>query len=190
MRAVRGGVIWVSAEIDGIATDLAWIIGAINRARGECGGAAELAGQIARRAAGSGYEAIAVQFDGIRKQITILAGTLGAAASAASSAGTTARAMSGRSTPDEVRGRLGEAAGQLDAMRSGLVTAIEQLGAVSDRVHGALHGGQPGPMLQRLDMIRQLVQAAGMRSTGTKTAIHAAIGNVGQIGAPGAGSGN
>ena len=175
----------LSSGTEAIAGEIARIIEAINRARTEAGGAAEHAGQIASRAAGSGFVAIAGQLDGIRKQISATDAMLASASDSATQAGATVRAVGDRTTPEQVRERLTEATGHLDTMRASLVTAIERLHAIHGQVAAALHGGQPGPLLQRLDMIRQLAQIAGQHSTATRARIQAELSQVGQLGSSG-----
>jgi hypothetical protein len=134
------------------------------------------------RAAGAGYAAIASQLDAIRKQIHTIHATLDGAATTAKDAGGSVREVNDRMNPTEVAARLTASIQKIDAMRSILYAAAQQLATTSGNVQQALHGGQPGPLLQRLDLVRQLAAIAAQRGDGAKASINAAISNAGGLG--------
>jgi hypothetical protein len=188
MLPVGKGACWVSTETEAaaIAGELAQVVAAIGRAQEEALGAAEAARTTTMRAAAAGYAAIAGQLDAIRKQIHTIHGILDSAATTAKEAGGTVREVTDRMNPTEVASRLSATTAKIDTMRGTLYSAAQQLATTSGNVSQALHGGQPGPMLQRLDLVRQLAAIANQRGGAVKQSIQSALGRVGQIG----GSGN
>jgi hypothetical protein len=178
-------VAWVSTEIGQIAGEVAQVVAAISRAQEETLGAAEQAGQTTRRAVASGYAAIASQLDAIRQQITTIHATLAGAASDAQGAGAVVREVTDRMSPDQVASRFAAATERLTSMRGALYQAAQQLATTSGNVSQALHGGQPGPLLQRLDVVRQLAAIAAQRGDAVKASIQGAASRAGTLGSPG-----
>ena len=172
-------------EAAAIAGELVQVVAAIGRAQEEAQGAVEQARMTAMRASASGYAAIASQLDAIRKQILAIHGVLDGAATSAKGAGGTVRDVTDRMSPEEVAGRFTTATEQITTMRSTLYAAAQQIATTSGNVSQALRGGQPGPLLQRLDLVRQLAAMAAQRGDGAKASIQAAIGHAGHLGSPG-----
>jgi hypothetical protein len=172
----------VSTETEATAGEVAQVVAAISRAQEEALGAAEQATTTTMRAASAGYAAIASQLDAIRRQILAINGVLDGAAIAAKEAGGTVREVTDRMNPTEVARRLSTATAKIEAMRGTLYEAAQQIAITSGNVSQALHGGQPGPLLQRLDLVRQLAAIANHRGDGAKRGINAAIGNAGGLG--------
>jgi uncharacterized protein YoxC len=172
----------VSSDIDAIVSELTQVVAAISRAQEEALGAAEQAMQITMRAAGMGYAAIASQLNAIRQQIQVIHATLGTAATRVGDAGDSVREVNDRMNPTEVTARMTAAVGQLDGMRATLYAAVQQIATTSGNVSQSLHGGQPGPLLQRLDLVRQLAAIAAQRGDGAKASINATISTAGGLG--------
>ena len=172
----------MSSETEAIAAELAQVVAAINRAQEEALGAAEQARQITLRAAGMGYGAIASQLDVIRREIHTIYATLDGAATTAGDAGVSVREVNDRMNPTEVVARLTAGIEKITAMRGTLFAAAQQVATTSGHVSQALHGGQPGPLLERLDYVRQLAAIAAQRGDGAKASINAAISTAGGLG--------
>ena len=177
-----GGV--VSTETEAIGGDLAQVVAAISRAREETLGAAEHARHTTQHAAAQGYPGIAAGMDAIRSQILAILAALDSAATAARDAEATVRGVSDRRNPDEVAARLAASIRQIDAMRSALYGAAQQIATASGNIHQTLHGGQPGPLLERLDLVRQLAAIAAQRGDTAKQRLQSAISNAGHLGSP------
>jgi hypothetical protein len=90
-------------------------------------------------------------------------------------------------SPADVAVLLTAAIEQIDTMRSTLYAAAQQVHNASGHVSQVLHGGQPGPLLTRLDTVRQLVAIAAQRGDGAKARINATIATASDLGKAGAG---
>jgi hypothetical protein len=171
-----------TAETESIAADLAGAVEALALAEQQAAAAAEQAGQVIVRAAGTGFQGVATAMVGIRDQITTIRGALANAAMPGQDAATAVRAVGDQSSPTEANGHLSTAMDKLDTMRKSVVAIGEQTATVMSRVEAALHGGQPGPLLARLDGIRQQLATTNQRTDAIRTRIAATIARGGQLG--------
>jgi hypothetical protein len=97
------------------------------------------------------------------------------------------REVTDRMSPDQVAGRLTTAAEQITTMRGTLYSAVQELANASNNVSAALQGGQPGPLLGRIDAIRQIITIAALRGDAAKAGIQDAAAHAHQLGS---GTGN
>jgi hypothetical protein len=87
-----------------------------------------------------------------------------------------------QTSPEEAHGQLSRATQEIDSMRSALLAAAQQVSTIRGAVEATLRGGQPGPLLQRLDAIRQYLVMATQRGDSTKSAVNTIISRSGQLG--------
>ena len=80
---------------------------------------------------------------------------------------------------------LGPVAQQIDGIHAALGGLIAKIGEIQRQTAAALQGGQPGPMLQRLEAVRQVVLAVVQRCNGAKQQVETAVAEARQTGTAG-----
>ena len=164
-----------TAETDQIVAELSGAVEALGQARQQTAAAAGHAGQIAARAAGAGFEGVAMTMGGIRDQITALAAAIADVEVPGKVATSAVRGVGAQSSPNEAHSYLSMARQKVDALRQGVLAAVQRAEAIKGRVDAALRGAEPGPMLARLDGIRRLLITAGQRANGANARIATAM---------------
>lgn len=130
--------------------------------------AAHAAGQIASRTAAMGFTGIAQRMGGVQRMIQQLHGHVAAVGNAVNEARTPVGKAPDQLSPKDTIDLLSPVEEQIGAIQGGIGAAMEEVGRIHTQTAGALRGGQPGPMLQRLDAIRQVLQTVGQRATTAK----------------------
>ncbi len=93
--------------------------------------------------------------------------------------------MPHEATPQETIVGLTPVQSAVDAARDAAARAITQVGEAQQLVAMILQGGQPGPLLQALDSIKQVLVLVVQRTGGARQSIEAAIAEARQLGSSG-----
>lgn len=164
--------------IDPIAADLAAMTAGLEKAQQAVNAADNTAVQIAQRAAGSGFAGIAQNMSRVREAIRKIATGVTAAGRAVEEARTPVAAAAKQPSPQETIAVLAPMAAQLDTIHGLLAAAVEQVNRAKQLAASVLQGGQPGPLLGRLDAIREVLSAVAQGGIGAKRNVEAAIAQV------------
>ena len=138
--------------------------------------------QVVQHAAGSGFAGIAQGLGRIRESIKEIHDRVSALNDPVTQAQTTIAAVPEQATPQETITALTPAHAQLDAVHNGIGAAMTKIDETRQLVAAALQGGQPGPMLTRLDAMKQtLLTVTQVRNT-AKQQIETALAEVRKTG--------
>ncbi|GAA0909297.1 hypothetical protein Vau01_105920 [Virgisporangium aurantiacum] len=165
----------LTGDFDVISTGLA-------RAQDTAAAAHTAAEQIGSRAAASGFAGIAQNMARVRDAVQEMGESVGALVKTSAETRAQVAAAPKQLSPQETIGALTPVAHRLDEVRQGTSVSIELVNRTRQLVGAALQGGQPGPMLARLDAIRQTLVAVAERVTTAKQHVEAVIARVGQVG--------
>ena len=172
----------MGAETEAIAADLAGVLDTLSRAEVQVGATVEHANQIAARAAGTGFVGVATAVAGLGGQIKAIGAGLTRAADSGREAVAAVGGVKEQMSPVEANRHLAVAKQKVDGVRPALATVVQQIATVKAKVGVVLQGGQPGPLLARLDAIRQDVTVAAQRSDAVNAKIATTIARGGQLG--------
>lgn len=157
----------------------------VERAQGLAAAADSQAQEVALRAAGAGFVAVAAGVARVRNAITSVQDGLGGLAGAIGEATNTAAAVPNEASPQETIAGLAPVRSSVDAARDAAAGAITQIGEAQQIVVMVLQGGQPGPLLQALDGIKQVLVLLVQRTGGARQAVEEAIAEARQLGSSG-----
>jgi hypothetical protein len=131
----------------------------LERAQQQTAVADHAAEQIAARAAGSGFTGIAQNMSRVRAAIREIGTGASAVAGRAGEAARVVAATPKQSTPRETAAVLEPVTQHLDGVHGGIAAVMEAIGKAQQLTNAVLQGGQPGPLLARLDAIRTTMLA-------------------------------
>ncbi|WP_025616840.1 DUF6244 family protein [Salinispora cortesiana] len=173
------------SQIEKITGELRALMAGVERAQGSAAAADRQAQETASRAAGAGFVAVAAGVARVRNAITGIQGGLGRLAGSIGEATTAAAAVPNEATPQETIAGLAPVQSAVDAARDAASGAITGVGEAQQLVAMVLQGGQPGPLLQALEAIKQVLVLVVQRTGGARQAIEAAIAQARQLGSSG-----
>ena len=154
--------------VESLGTSLNAVGVGLERARQEVAAADHAAEQIATRAAGAGFAGIAQSMSRVRAAI----GEIGTGISAVNGrVGETAAVVAAtpkQPTPQETRAVLEPLTQQLDGVHSGVGAVMEAIGKAQQLTNAVLQGGQPGPLLARLEAVRNTMLAVARHTAQSK----------------------
>ncbi|MEV7230753.1 DUF6244 family protein [Polymorphospora sp. NPDC051019] len=99
--------------------------------------------------------------------------------------GTVLAAVPRQSTPQETVAMLRPAMEKLNGIHAGVGGCIGQVDQAKQIAAAVLHGGDPGPLLARLDAILQVLAGVGQHVDAVREQIEAAIGEARRTGSSG-----
>ncbi|MGW3787615.1 DUF6244 family protein [Micromonospora chokoriensis] len=173
------------SQIEKITGELRALMTGVERAQGLAAAADSQAQEVALRAAGAGFVAVAAGVARVRNAITGIQGALGRLAGSIGEAAKATAAVPNEATPQETIAGLAPVLSAVDAAREAAAGAITGVGEAQQLVAVVLQGGQPGPLLQALEAIKQVLVLVVQRTGGTRQAIEAAIAQARQLGSSG-----
>ncbi|MEU5910543.1 DUF6244 family protein [Micromonospora sp. NPDC047527] len=173
------------SQIEKITSELRASMTGVERAQGLAAAADRQAQEVALRAASAGFVAVAAGVARVRNAITGIHGGLGSLAGSIGEATKAAAAVPNGATPQETIAGLAPVQSAVDAARDAATGAITGVGEAQQLVAMVLQGGQPGPLLQALDGIKQALVLVVARTGETRQAIEAAIAQARQLGSSG-----
>jgi hypothetical protein len=156
------------STIEAIAMDLAAISNGLDKARQATAAADDTAQKIATQAAGAGFTGIAQSLSRLRAAIREIQAGIAAADGPVREASAAIATVPKQATPQETRGVLEPVTQKLDGIHAAIAAVMEAITKAQQLAAATLQGGQPGPMLGRLDAIRQTMLAIAERNNQAK----------------------
>ncbi|MFG1849646.1 DUF6244 family protein [Micromonospora carbonacea] len=141
--------------------------------------------EIALRAAAAGFAGIAAGITQVRATVSTIQGGLGSLAAAVGEATTAAAAVPRQAATQETITALAPVQQRITAARESATATINHLDDARNLVSVVLQGGQPGPLLQALDGVNQVLVLVVHRAGTAGQAVEAATGQARQLGASG-----
>ncbi|SCL25733.1 hypothetical protein GA0070616_3165 [Micromonospora nigra] len=173
------------SQVEKIAGELRALMTGVERAQGLAAAADGQAQEVALRAAGAGFVAVAAGVARVRNAITGIQVGLGTLAGSIGEATKAIAAVPNEASPQETIAGLVPVQSAVDAARDAAAGAITGVGEAQQLVAMVLQGGQPGPLLQVLDSIKQVLVLVVARTGGARQAVEAAIAQARQLGSSG-----
>ncbi|MFC8851225.1 MULTISPECIES: DUF6244 family protein [unclassified Micromonospora] len=173
------------SHIEKITGELRALLTGVERAQGLAAAADRQAQEVALRAAAAGFVAVAAGVARVRDVIIGLQGGLGSLAGSIGEATRATVAVPNEATPQETIAGLAPVQSAVDSARDAAAGAITGVGEAQQLVAMVLQGGQPGPLLQALDGIKQVLVLVVARTTSARQAVEAAIAQARQLGSSG-----
>ncbi|MFI6259396.1 DUF6244 family protein [Micromonospora zamorensis] len=173
------------SQIEKITGELRALMTGVERAQGLAAAADSQAQEVALRAASAGFVAVAAGVARVRSAITGIHGGLGSLAGSIGEATKAAAAVPNEATLQETIAGLAPVQSAVDAARDAATGAITGVGEAQQLVAVVLQGGQPGPLLQALEAIKQVLVLVVQRTGGARQAIEGAIAQARQLGSSG-----
>ncbi|MBO4161988.1 MULTISPECIES: DUF6244 family protein [Micromonospora] len=173
------------SQVEKITGELRALMAGVERAQGLTAAADRQAQEVALRATSAGFLAVAAGVARIRTAITDVQGTLGRLGGSIGEATKAAAAVPQQATPQETVAALTPVQSAIGAARDAAGGVITQIGEAQQLVTTILQGGQPGPLLQALDGIKQVLMQVVARTNGARQATEAAIAEAQRVGSAG-----
>ncbi|MET8372038.1 DUF6244 family protein [Micromonospora profundi] len=173
------------SQIEKITGELRALMAGVERAQGLAAAADSQAQEVALRAAGAGFVAVAASVARVRNAIAGIQGGLGSLAGSIGEATKTTASVPNEASAQETIAGLAPVRSAVDAARDAAAGAIIQIGEAQQLVTVVLQGGQPGPLLQALEAVKQVLMQVVARTGGAGQAIEVAIAEARQLGASG-----
>ncbi|MEV5768698.1 DUF6244 family protein [Micromonospora sp. NPDC052213] len=173
------------ASIEKITGELRALAAGVERAHRLAAAVDGQAQEVAVRAAGAGFTAVAAGIARVRAAVSTIQGELGSLATAVGEATKTAASVPQQATPQETIAALAPVQQGLASARETTTATIAHVDNARHLVSAALHGGQPGPLLQSLDGIKQVLVLLVQRTGTAQQAVEAATNQARQVGLSG-----
>ncbi|QDY07716.1 hypothetical protein FJK98_11465 [Micromonospora sp. HM134] len=170
------------SSVEEITRKLRALTAGVERAQSLTAAADSQAQQIAVRAAGAGFAAVAGGVARIRMALSTIRGGLGSLAAAVGEANTAAASVPQQSTPQETMAGLAPVGQRMVSAREATTATISHVDDARQLVSTVLHGGQSGPAL---DSIRQVLALLVQRCGTAQRAVEAATAQARQLGVSG-----
>jgi Family of unknown function (DUF6244) len=127
----------------------------VGNAAGDVAAADQAAQQIGQHAAGRGFAGIAQGLTRVRDSIREIHARVRAVDDSVKQTQSTLASVPDQATPQATVAALAPVQAQLDAVHAGIGAAIAKIDQTKQLAAATLQGGRPGPLLGRLDAIRQ-----------------------------------
>ncbi|MEV5820569.1 DUF6244 family protein [Micromonospora harpali] len=173
------------SHIEKITGELRALMTGAERAQGLVAAARNQAQEVALRAAGAGFVAVAAGMTRVGSAITEIQGSLGSLAASIEQAAKATAAVPHEATPQETIAGLTPVLAAVDSARDATTAIITQVGETQQLVAMILQGGQPGPLLQSLDGIKQVLVLVVRRTGIARQHVEAAVAEARQLGSSG-----
>jgi hypothetical protein len=159
-------------DIDG---SLAAMTAGIGRAQETTAAADSAAGRIAARAAGSGFAGIAQAMARVRDTINEVHAQITGLGTSIDEARAPLTSAPDQMSPQQTINVLAAAAEKMGTIHTRIGATIATVDQVRQLTTAILEGGQPGPMLARLDAIKQVLIAVARHGNTAKQQVDAAL---------------
>ncbi|WP_431973388.1 DUF6244 family protein [Micromonospora haikouensis] len=173
------------SHIEKITGELRALMAGVERAQTLVAAARNQAQEVALRAAGAGFVAVAAGVTRVGSAIAEIQGSLVGLSGSIGEATKATAAVPREATPQETIAGLAPVQGAVDSVRDATTGTITKVGETQQLVAMILQGGQPGPLLQALDGIKQVLVLVVQRTGTARQDIEAAIVEARQLGSPG-----
>jgi hypothetical protein len=173
------------SSIEKVTGELRALSAGVERAQGQAAAAGDQAQEVAARAAGAGFVAVAAGMTRVRDTISGIQGRLRELGELIGGAAKRTAAVPQGFSPDETISGLTPTQSTLDDARAVAAGTIEQVTEAQQLVAAILQGGQPGPMLSALENIKQVLTQVTQRAGSARQLVDAAIAEARQLGSSG-----
>ncbi|MFV2116865.1 DUF6244 family protein [Micromonospora sp. LOL_025] len=173
------------SHIEKITGELRALTAGVDRAQALASAADNQAQEVALRAAGAGFAAVAAGLTRVRDGIATVRGGLGSLATTVGEATKSTTAVPQEASPHETITGLTPVHHAVDGIRDTAAATIAQVGQTRQLVTTVLHGGQPGPLVQSLEQITQVLTLVVQRTVTARQAVETAIAEARQLGSAG-----
>jgi hypothetical protein len=173
------------SHIEKITGELRALTAGVDRAQGLAAAADNQAQEVALRAAGAGFAAVAAGLARVRDAIAGIRGGLGGLATTLDEAAKATAAVPQEATPDETIIGLTPVGSAVDGARDATTAAIAQLDEAKRLVTTVLRGGQPGPLVQALENVKQVLVLMVQRTATARQSVDTALAAARQLGSSG-----
>ncbi|MBQ1050789.1 DUF6244 family protein [Verrucosispora sp. WMMA2044] len=173
------------SHVDKITGELRALLTGVERAQGLAAAADRQTQEVAVRAAGAGFAAVAAGLTRVRSAVTAIQGGLGSLSGAIGEATKATAAVPREATPQETISGLAPVQAAVDSARDAAAGTIKQVGEAQQLVTMVLQGGQPGPLLQALESIKQVLVLVVQRTGTARQYVEAAVAEARQLGSSG-----
>jgi hypothetical protein len=161
--------------LESLGAELGAVGAGLERAQQETVAADHAAEQIASRAGGTGFAGIAANMSRVRAAIREIGTGIAAANGKVGDATRVAAAAPAQPTPQETASALGPLTQQLDGIHGAVGGVLEAIGKAQQLTNAVLQGGEPGPMLARLNAVRSTMLAVAEHTNQAKAHTTAAL---------------
>jgi hypothetical protein len=174
----------MSDQTDAITASLNKASTGLGEAQKQVAAAGAKADEIAIQAhAQYGMHAVARQLKDVSEILQAGYGMLGTSAQTLARAAAEVGKVHAGMSPGLVIQHLTKANGEIDTARTQMFAGLDQLDNAITRVHAALDGAQPGPLVGMIESAKQTVRDPALREANTaQDAINAVIAGGGQLG--------
>ncbi|MEU8300884.1 DUF6244 family protein [Micromonospora sp. NPDC048909] len=173
------------SQVEKIAGELHALTAGVERAQGLTAAADNQAQEVALRAAGAGFAAVAAGMARVRSAIGDIRGGLTALAVAVDEATKGTASVPREATPQDTIGALAPVQQGIIGAREASAATIAQVDAAKQLAAALLQGGQPGPILQSLESIKQVLALMTQRAVTAQQTVEAAIAEARRLGSAG-----
>ncbi|MER7420989.1 DUF6244 family protein [Micromonospora peucetia] len=173
------------SSIEEITRELHALTAGVERAQRLAVAADSQAQDVAVRAASAGFAAVAAGIARVRAAVSTIQGGLGSLATAVGEATKAAASVPRQATPQETIAGLAPVQQGIANAHETTTATITHVDNARQLVSAALYGGQPGPLLQALDSIKQVLVLLVQRSGTAQKAVETATNQARQLGSSG-----
>ncbi|TDB81554.1 DUF6244 family protein [Micromonospora sp. KC721] len=170
------------SHIEMVTGELRALMTGVEKAQGLAAAADGQAQQVTLRAAGAGFAAVAAGMARVRGAIASIQAGLGGLAGSIGEATKMTAAVAREATPQETIRGLAPVQDRVDSAREAAAAVITQVGAARQLAAVVLQGGQPGPLLQSLENIKQVLVSVVQRANSARQAVEVAVAEARQLG--------
>ncbi|MEU7981413.1 DUF6244 family protein [Micromonospora sp. NPDC049081] len=167
---------------DTIGADLQAMAAGVDRAQQETAAVDQAIEQISARSVASGFAGIAVGLARARETLGQARSRLAQADGVLGEASRSLRAVPQQSSPQETIAALTPVLAALTALDGHVSAAGSAVDDTRRLLAAALHGGQPGPTLARLQQVLQLLTILRTRRTEARQHVEAALAQARKVG--------
>lgn len=171
--------------VDGIQADVRAMTGGLGRAQQETAAADHAARQIAQRAAASGFMGMAQSMARVCAAISEIHGRVSGLSGSVRETGSAVAAAPSQPSPQDTIASFTPLPEKLSGIHAGIGGCIERIDQAKQVVGSVLQGGQPGPMLNHLDAIRQVLVTVSQHGAAAKQHVETALSEARNTGSAG-----
>ncbi|KXK62289.1 hypothetical protein AWW66_09125 [Micromonospora rosaria] len=173
------------STVEEITGELHALLAGVERAQGLTAAADNQAQEVAVRAAGTGFTAVAAGIARVRNALATVQAGLTALATSAGEAVKASTTVPRGATPQETIAALAPVQQGVTAAREACIATISHVDEARQLVSAVLQGGQPGPLLQTLDSVKQVLVLLVQRTQSARQAVEATVDRARQLGSSG-----
>ncbi|MER7168283.1 DUF6244 family protein [Micromonospora sp. NPDC000207] len=173
------------STVEEITGELRAVLTGVERAQSLTAAADNQAQETAVRAAGAGFAAVAAGLTRVRSAIATVQSGLATLATATGEAVKATSTVPREATPQETIAALAPVQQGITAAREACTATIGHVDEARQVVSMVLQGGQPGPLLQSLDSVKQVLVMLVQRTHTAQQSVEATTNRARRLGSAG-----